>query len=301
MPNPSTPLATAEADLIVLVQREDGLRQRHSAAETTLLAVRGERRALLTESDNPSAPALAKGDKAVRDALDTRDALADALAEIESRIADKRDQIARLQDAENRERRAADLDTIAAKVDDAARRITTAAHQIAAARADLAAALTDDTASAYVPAVRDLPDYMTDPSLGIPFVMMPGSDYIRSFTALPIDVVASRFAGHIIAPALPSLGLADAAEAHNPHPGGAITPTLAPVDTAETVTALLAGPLRIAAAKLRSGPEVETEEQPRRDAVRKNPDGWVMKDVLDEHGRRTGAVIEYPPDHPHAA
>ena len=301
MPNPTTPLATAEADLIILVQREDGLRQRLAAADGTLLAVKAERRALLTESDNPPAAALTKGDKAVRDALDTRDALADALAEIGSRVADKRNHIARLQDAEDRERRAAALDTVAGKVDDAAKRIAKAVGEIAGARADLAAALTDDTAGAYVPATHDWPSYMVDPSLGLPFVMMPGTDYSRSFTALPVDVVASRFAGHLLASALPSLGIADEGQAHEPHQGGAITPTLAPVDTAEAAVALLAGPLRAAAAALRRGPEAKAEDEPRREAVRPRQDGWTVKDILDEHGRPTGGFKEYPPNHPEAA
>lgn len=301
MPNNNTPLATAEADLIVLVQREDGLRQRLAAADGTLLAVKAERRALLTESDNPPAAALTKGDKAVRDALDTRDALADAVAEIGSRIVDKLDHIVRLQDAEARERRAAALDAVAGKVDDAAKRIAKAAGEIAAARADLAAALTDDTACAYVPAVYDLPGYMIEPSLGLPFVLMPGSDYRQAFDVLPVDVVASRFAGHLIAAVLPSLGIADEAEAHGAHQGGAITCTLAPVATREATVALLSGPLRAVAASLRSGPEAQAEEQPRRDAVRPRQDGWTVKDILDEHGRPTGGFIEYPPDYPDAA
>ncbi len=297
MPNPTTPLVTAEAELIVFVQREEGLSQRLAAAETTLLAVKAERRALFTESDSPAAAALTKGDKAVRDALDTRD----ALAEIESRISGKRDQIARLQDAEHRERRAAALDAVAAKVDDAAKRITKASREIAAARADLAGALTDDTADAYAPPSYDLPSYMLDRTLGLPFVMMPGSDYARSFTALPVEAVASRFAGHLLAPVLPSLAIADEAQAHEGHQGGAVTPTLAPVDTAEAVAALLAGPLRSAAAALRRGPEMKADERPRREAARKTEDGWTVKDVLDKHGRPTGVTREYLPNHPDAA
>ncbi len=299
MPNPTTPLVTAEAELIVFVQREEGLSQRLAAAETTLLAVKAERRALFTESDSPAAAALTKGDKAVRDALDTRD----ALAEIESRISGKRDQIARLQDAEHRERRAAALDAVAAKVDDAAKRITKASREIAAARADLAGALTDDTAGAYAPATPTTwPSYMVDRSLGLPFVMMPGSDYSQVVSRrLPVDAVASRFAGHLLAPALPSLGIADEAQAHEGHQGGAVTPTLAPVDTAEAVAALLAGPLRSAAAALRRGPEMKADERPRREAARKTEDGWTVKDVLDKHGRPTGVTREYLPNHPDAA
>lgn len=250
------PIALAEADLAQLEKRRIGLDARRTAAAAAALAATSARRALLVDNDDPSAADLGKADRTCRDAADAEAAAADALAELDSRIAGVKDRLTRLQEAADRERQAAALDAIAAKADDAAKRITKAAREIAAARADLAAAITPEVAGLYAPPHRD--------SYGTPTALVTtsyGPQGRALESAISPEAVASRFAGHILAPALPTLGLADEAEAHTWHQPRAVTHTLVGTDTVDAVAALLSVPLRARAEALRNG-EVLADPMP---------------------------------------
>ncbi len=241
--------ATVQTEIATLDKRRLSLEARHSKAAAASLNAVAARRVLLTETDEPDAKALDAADRAVREAEDAKEGAADALREVESRIADARDRLARLQAAEERERQAVAIEASAAAADKAIDRIRKAASDIDNARADLAAALLPDAVACYAPPARPPVDYMPNyltTALYYDYQGKPMHD------TLGPEQVAARIVGHIVSTVMPDLGIVRAADAAVPRANGQPTAILAPIADAEAAHALLTDPMRAAAAGVRS-------------------------------------------------
>lgn len=252
-PDTDIAIASIEIELAGLQKRRSSLAARHDAAASALDKAKADRRAMLTAEDDPPAAKLAAADKAVREADDARVAAADAGQEIATMIEAVSTRLAALIEAEQREQRAAYLETIATAAEAAIARLHKAAAEIGSARQALAKAIGVDAVMFYEPPVVD-PEQSYVTYLGKSWFDFSGNDTREMADALSGDMVASRIAGHLLAPMLPTCAVTSAEEIATSRKPMGPTQALCPIGDPAGARRLIVDPMRTAAAEMRAAP-----------------------------------------------
>lgn len=135
------PMKAAEADMVSLTTRHEGLKARLAQAAARSAAALAEQRKLLVTTDGNDAVAMKKASDACRKTADEQAALEDAtrvlgemVAEAQARLQTERDRIERSRIADERLAHLALIEAAVAKVD-------TASHALAEAHREMAAAV----------------------------------------------------------------------------------------------------------------------------------------------------------------